>query len=291
MLRQALPRLRSLWRPPSPVRAGAPARLDAREVTFSFNGTPVVSKVDLSLEPGRVVGVIGPNGAGKSTLVRLLSRLLTPADGEIRLNGRELSRWSRAEMARILAVVPQDPELPPAFTAWEMVLIGRTPYLGWLGHESLADREAARQAMVETGIWHLAHRLISQLSGGEQQRVVIARALAQEPRVLLLDEPTAHLDINHQVETLSLVARLVRQRHLAALAIFHDLNLASQFCDELILLKQGRMVAQGAPGQVLTPRVIQDAYGARVEVMAHPQNGLPVVCPVYGRPGVLARTP
>jgi ABC-type cobalamin/Fe3+-siderophores transport system ATPase subunit len=285
MLREVLPRLRDIWRPAQAAPAGEPARLDAREVTFSFNGTPVLSRVDLSLEPGRVVGVIGPNGAGKSTLVRLLSRLLTPADGEIRLNGRELSRWPRAEMARILAVVPQDPELPPAFTAWEMVLIGRTPYLGWLGRESVADREAARQAMVETGIWRLAHRLISQLSGGEQQRVVIARALAQEPRVLLLDEPTAHLDINHQIETLSLVARLVRQRHLAALAIFHDLNLASQLCDELILLKEGRLVAQGAPDQVLTPPVIQDAYGARVEVMAHPQNGLPVVCPVYGRLG------
>ncbi len=259
------------------------ARLDARQVTFSFNGTPVLSQVDLCLEPGKVLGVIGPNGAGKSTLVRLLSRLLIPAGGAIQLNGRELSQWSRSEIARVLAVVPQDPELPPSFTVWEMVLMGRTPHLGWLGRVSTADREIAHQSMVDSGIGDLADRLVSQLSGGEQQRVVIARALAQEPQVLLLDEPTAHLDINHQIETLSLVGSLVRRRHLAALAIFHDLNLASQFCDQLILLKAGRIVAQGRPHQVLTPSVIQAAYGARVEVMAHPRNGLPVVCPVYGR--------
>lgn len=268
--------------------ADAGAQLDAKRVTFSFNGTPVLSQVDLCLEPGRVVGVIGPNGAGKSTLVRLLSRLLTPDQGRIELNGRELSRWSRRELARVLAVVPQDPQLPPSFSVWEMVLLGRTPYLGWLGRESSADRDAARQAMVETGIWHLAHRLVSRLSGGEQQRVVVARALAQEPQVLLLDEPTSHLDINHQIETLALVGRLVRQRQLAALAIFHDLNLAAQFCDYLLLLKAGCTMAIGSPEDVLTPSIIYEAYGARVEVMAHPQNGLPVVCPVYGRLGAMS---
>jgi len=274
---------KTLWRsaPAAPIEKYA--RLDARQITFSFNGTPVLNQVDLSLEPGRMVGVIGPNGAGKSTLVRLLSRLLSPAGGEIQLNGWDLARWPRAEMAQVLAVVPQDPELPPAFTAWEMVLMGRTPYLGWLGHESQRDREIARQAMVETGTWRLSERLISQLSGGEQQRVVIARALAQEPQVLLLDEPTAHLDINHQIEMLTLISQLIAGRKLSALAIFHDLNLASQFCDELILLKEGRVIAQGAPRQVLTPSVIQQAYGAQVEVMAHPNNGLPVVCPVYSQ--------
>ena len=230
-----------------------------------------------------MLGVIGPNGAGKSTLVRLLSRLLVPAGGEVRLNGRALAQWPRSAMARVLAVVPQDPELPPAFTTWEMVLMGRTPYLGWFGQESERDRAVARQAMEDTGTWHLSGRFVSQLSGGEQQRVVIARALAQEPQVLLLDEPTAHLDINHQVEMLNLISHLVRLRQLAALAIFHDLNLASQFCDQLLLLDKGRVAARGAPAQVLTPTVIQGAYGARVEVMAHPQNGLPVVCPAISK--------
>jgi iron complex transport system ATP-binding protein len=256
------------------------AMLEARQVTFSFNGTPVLDRVDLCLEPGHMVGVIGPNGAGKSTLVRLLSRLLIPADGSVRLNGRGLAHWQPAELARVLAVVPQDPELPPAFTAWEMVLMGRTPYLGWMGQESEHDRAIVRQAMEETGVYHLSHRLIGQLSGGERQRVIVARSLAQQPRVLLLDEPTAHLDINHQVETLSLIARLVKQRDLAALAIFHDLNLAAQYCDELVLLNLGRVEARGTPARVLTPALLKRVYGTEVVVMPHPQNGLPTVLPV-----------
>ena len=283
MLGRTWPRIRNWLQSEPDLPIGADARLDARGLTFSFNGTPVLDQVDLNLEPGRMLGVIGPNGAGKSTLVRLLSRLLVPAGGEVRLNGRALAQWPRSAMARVLAVVPQDPELPPAFTTWEMVLMGRTPYLGWFGQESERDRAVARQAMEDTGTWHLSGRFVSQLSGGEQQRVVIARALAQEPQVLLLDEPTAHLDINHQVEMLNLISHLVRLRQLAALAIFHDLNLASQFCDQLLLLDKGRVAARGAPAQVLTPTVIQGAYGARVEVMAHPQNGLPVVCPAISQ--------
>jgi iron complex transport system ATP-binding protein len=259
--------------------------LEAQQVTFSFNGTPVLDGVDLRLEPGRVVGVIGPNGAGKSTLVRLLSRLLSPASGSVRLNGYALAHWRSADLARVLAVVPQDPELPAVFTAWEMVLLGRTPYLGWMGRESERDRAIVRQAMEETGVCHLAHRLVGRLSGGERQRVVVARALAQQPRVLLLDEPTTHLDINHQVETLSLIAWLVREQGLAALAIFHDLNLAAQYCDELVLLHRGRVEARGAPAQVLTPALLKQVYGIEVVVMPHPYNGLPTVLPVCASRG------
>jgi iron complex transport system ATP-binding protein len=266
--------------------SASPATLQAQALMFSFNGTPVLDRVDLYLEPGRLLGVIGPNGAGKSTLVRLLSRLLLPAGGAVHLNGRNLVRWRAADLARMLAVVPQDPELPPAFSAWEMVLMGRTPYLGWMGRESERDRAVVRRAMEDTGVWHLAQRLISQLSGGERQRVVVARALAQEPRVLLLDEPTAHLDINHQVEVLSLVAGLVKERALAALAIFHDLNLAAQYCDELVLLDRGQVAARGAADQVLTPSLLQRVYGTKVVVAPHPQNGLPVVFPVCASPAL-----
>lgn len=158
--------------------------------------------------------------------------------------------------------------------------MGRTPYLGWMGRESGHDRAIVRQAMEETGVYHLAHRLVNQLSGGERQHVIVARALAQQPRVLLLDEPTAHLDINHQVETLSLIARLVRERELAALAIFHDLNLAAQYCDELMLLNSGRIEAHGTPAQVLTPALLKRVYETEVVVIPHPQNGLPTVLPV-----------
>jgi iron complex transport system ATP-binding protein len=257
-----------------------PATLEASQVTFSFNGTPVLDGVDLCLLPGRLLGVIGPNGAGKSTLVRVLSHLLDPVGGSVQLNGQNVARWRPADLARVLAVVPQDRELPSAFTIWETVLMGRTPYLGWMGKESQLDRDVVRRAMEETGVFHLAHRLVGQLSGGERQRVVVARALAQQPRVLLLDEPTAHLDISHQVETLSLIVRLVREQALAALAIFHDLNLAAQYCDELVLLNLGRIVAQGMPDQVLTPELLQQVYRAEVVVVPHPLNGLPAVFPV-----------
>jgi iron complex transport system ATP-binding protein len=264
----------------STLPSDGPAALEARQITFSFNDAPVLDRVDLCLDPGRMVGVIGPNGAGKSTLVRLLSRLLSPASGSIRLNGHGLAHWRSVDLARVLAVVPQDPELPYTFTAWEMVLMGRTPYLGWMGQESERDRAIVRRAMEVTGVYHLAHRLVGQLSGGERQRIVVARALAQQPRVLLLDEPTAHLDISHQVETLSLIVRLVREQELAALAIFHDLNLAAQYCDELVLLNLGRVVARGVPDQVLTPSLLRRVYGTEVVVMPHPHNGLPMVFPV-----------
>ena len=198
----------------------------------------------------------------------------------MRLIGRSLSRWQAADLARARAVVPQDPQLPATFSAWELVMMGRSPYMGWMGHPSARDQAIVQQAMEETGVWSLAHRLMAHLSGGERQRVVVARALAQQPQVLLLDEPTAHLDINHQLETLALIARLVAQRSLAALAIFHDLNLAAQYCDELVLLDRGRVVAQGAPSDVLQPSLLRQVYGAEVVVIPHPQNGLPTVLPV-----------
>lgn len=272
--------LKRLFKPScAPAPAGA-ATLCARQVTFAFNGKPVLQQVDLTIEAGKMIGVIGPNGAGKTTLIKLLSRLLTPRHGHIQLNGTDLSRWQGWKLARTLAVVPQDANLPEAFTAWEIVLMGRTPYLGWLGREGHHDHAIARQAMQQTNTWHLAQRLIGQLSGGERQRVMIARALAQEPQVLLLDEPTAHLDISFQVETLSLIVRLVRQLQLAALAILHDLNLAAQYCDELVLLHRGQVVAQGSPAQVLDAALLRQVYGTEVTVMPHPRNGLPVVLPV-----------
>ena len=262
-------------RPTFPLEKGV--SLVARSLSFSFGNERVLDGVDVRLEPGRIVGVIGPNGAGKTTLVRLLSRILAPESGRIELAGRSLHHWSAIELARALAVVPQNPELPTAFTAWEIVLMGRTPHLDWLGRERPQDRLRAHEAMAETGILRLADRRINQLSGGERQRVVIARALAQEPRVLLMDEPTAHLDLNHQVDILTLVADLVRERGLATLAIFHDLNLASRYCDRLILLKEGSVLTAGPPVDVLTADSIERAYGVRVTVIEHPNDRLPVV--------------
>jgi len=253
--------------------------LEAQKVSFAYNGRPVLRDVDLRVPPGQMVGVIGPNGAGKSTLIKILSRLLRPDEGRVSLGGRDLARWGHTQLARHLAVVPQAAQLPETFTVWEVVLMGRTPYLGLLSNETAADMAIARRAMEETNTWHLASRLIGQLSGGERQRVVMARALAQEPRVLLLDEPTLHLDINHQLEILSLVRHLVDEQGLAVLAIFHDLNLAAQFCHEIFLLCQGRVFARGCPEKVITATNIAAVYGAEVTILSHPHNGRPTVLP------------
>ena len=256
-----------------------PLPMEVTSLSFSYGNCRVLDNVDLRLKPGCLVGVIGPNGAGKSTLVKLLSRVSTPESGRISLGDRSLRDWHAMELARVLTVVPQNPELPAAFTSWEMVLMGRTPFLGWLGRESERDRAIVQQAMIDTGTWQLAKRGINQLSGGERQRVIIARALAQQPRVLLMDEPTTHLDINHQVETMALIARLVEESELSALTIFHDLNLASHFCDELVLLQNGTVLAHGAPEQVLTKTAIRQAYNVDVTIMRHPGHDVPVVLP------------
>lgn len=285
MIHRTWTRMSEIWRRRPAAPEDELTTMEAHQISFSFNGTPILDQVSMRIESGTMVGVIGPNGAGKSTLVRLLSRVLLPLDGEVRLNGLEINRWRPGELARLLAVVPQDPELPPAFTAWEMVLMGRAPYLDWMGNESPRDRQIVHQAMAAARIEHLATRYVGQLSGGERQRVVVARALAQEPRVLLLDEPTSHLDINHQVDTLCLIKRLVTEEGLAALAVFHDLNLAAQYCDHLVLLHNGRVVAQGPPTVVLTPELLQNVYETEVMVISHPANGLPLVLPVCARAG------
>ena len=256
-----------------------PAILSAVGLRVRFDDAVILDDVDLAIVPGRTAGVVGPNGAGKSTLVRVLSRTLSPESGRIVLDGRDLSAWRPGDLARFLAVVPQTHDLPPGFTGEDVVMMGSTPFLRWLGRETERDRTVVRAAMIETDTWHLAARRTHQLSGGERQRLVVARALAQEPRVLLADEPTAHLDINHQTEVVGLVRRLVDERGIATLGIWHDLNLAARFCDEMVLLRSGRILARGTPDDVLTASQIEEAYGARVTIVRHPDDRSPVVLP------------
>jgi iron complex transport system ATP-binding protein len=249
--------------------------LRAEDVAFSYNHKPILDGVDLDLHPGEMVGLVGPNGAGKSTFIKLLSRALTPQRGRVWLDGRALDQLSPTHVARRIAVVPQVFELPNGFTVFEIVMMGRTPHLGWLKSESAHDVEIVRAAMHATGTWHLANRLVHHLSGGERQRVVIARALAQEPEVLLLDEPTAHLDMAHQIEVMEIVRRLKRERGLAVLSVFHDLNLAVQYCERIVLLKDGRVFATGAPASVITSDILRAVYGIEMCVFPHPRNNLP----------------
>ncbi|MEW5718182.1 MAG: heme ABC transporter ATP-binding protein [Chloroflexota bacterium] len=250
--------------------------LRAEQLSFAYQDNAVLNEIDLAIQPGELVGLIGPNGSGKSTLIKCLSRALAPQRGRVWLDGHELAALAPQQIARHIAVVPQAVELPPGFTAFEIVLMGRVPHLAWWQNENARDKDIARAAMQATQTWSLADRLVNQLSGGERQRVVIARALAQEPQILLLDEPTAHLDVKHQIEVMELVRRLNRERGLAVLVVFHDLNLAAQYCSRLVLFKEGRVYKAGSPRDVIAPDVLREVYGVELLVVPHPQNQRPM---------------
>ncbi len=236
------------------------------QVSFAYAAIEAVKDLSFSVAKGEVFGLLGPNGSGKSTVVRLLSRVLTPRSGCVSLASRDLETYSREELARQVAVVPQETAIELPFSVLEVVLMGRSPHLGRFGFERPEDLSIARRAMEQTGVYDLATREIHELSGGERQRVILARALAQEPRVLLLDEPTAFLDIKHQVEVYDLVKTLSRQNGLTVVAILHDLNLAALYCDRLALLKSGRLFCLGTPEQVLTYTNIKAVYETEVYI-------------------------
>jgi iron complex transport system ATP-binding protein len=257
--------------------------LEVQGLSVGYNDRQVLRGIDLTLADGEFLGVVGPNGSGKSTLVRALSRMLRPVAGSVRVMGREMRVFTTKELAQALAVVPQTPVLPEGFTALEVTLMGRTPHLRFLQLEGPDDLAVARRSMQQTAALEFAERPVDELSGGERQRVVVARALAQESPILLMDEPTSHLDVRHQIALFDLVLRLSRGCRLAVVAVIHDLTLAAQYCDRLILLHEGRVVAAGPPESVLMPEQVGAVYGAEVCVIQHPATGRPVVLPVPGR--------
>lgn len=251
--------------------------LRIESLAVGYGGEPVLNGLDLAVARGEFLVVVGPNGSGKSTLVRAVTGALPPAEGRILLDGRDLRGLRPREVARTLAVVAQDTSVGFPFTVEEIVALGRIPHLPPLRSETPRDRAAVERAMRLTGTQPLAGRLVTALSGGERQRVMVARALAQEPRLLILDEPTAHLDIAHQVELLDLVRRLNRTEGLTVLAILHDLNLAALYADRLVMLRGGRVWADGPPAEVLTEANILTVYGSRVRIVRHPSAGQPQV--------------
>ncbi len=261
------------------VSTANPEPLSVRGVELRFGQHAVLRGVDLDLHSGELLGLVGRNGAGKSTLVRIVTRVLRPQAGTIHVLGVSVERLSAQDVARRIAVVPQTAELPPGFTALEIVLMGRTPHLPLLGSEGERDVEIARQAMLQTDTWTLNGRQVDQLSGGERQRLLLARALAQETPLLLLDEPTTHLDIGHQAELLNLLAGLRHERGLSVLAVVHDLSLAAHYCDRLALLDGGKIVVEGAPAEVLTGARVSAVYETEVLVIPHPITGRPVILP------------
>jgi iron complex transport system ATP-binding protein len=251
--------------------------LQARNVDFSYYDGLVLRDVSLTLERGELVGLLGPNGSGKTTLLKVLSGLLPPKRGRVFLDGQNVRRLKRRQIARCVAVVPQELDMPFGFTAYEMVMLGRTPHVRQLVGAGRRDRHAVAEKMRLTATWELAGRPFDELSGGEQQRVIVAMALAQEPEVLLLDEPVVHLDISHQIEILELIKELNRRCDLTVLATMHDLNLAALYFDRLILLDRGQVVATGTPAQVLHEERIRQVFGTAVRVQEHPTCHTPHV--------------
>jgi len=251
--------------------------LEIQNVTLAYGHKVVMTDVTFQLMPGEMVGLVGPNGSGKSTIIKALSHVISPRSGKILLDGKDISKIPRRDLARLVGVVPQLSLLPSAFTAFEIVLMGRNPHLGLFQYEGPRELAIAWRAMERTSTQHLAERRVSELSGGEIQCLIIARVLAQETKAILLDEPTANLDIGRQVEILDLIKNLCVKDNLAVLAALHDLNLAAQYCDRLLLINNGRIHAEGTPKEVITPQNIKEIYGPEGCVYTHPVNGLPVV--------------
>lgn len=258
-------------------------------VGVRIGGREILRGVDLALRPGEILVLAGANGAGKTTLFRIASRVRAADSGCVRVAGRPVESLSRAELARHLAVVPQDVAVTFPFRVGEVVLMGRSPHLGLLGFETREDVAIAEDAMRRVGIAELSERSILDLSGGERQLVTIARALTQDPQVLLLDEPTAHLDLRHRIAVLALV-REFASRGRSALVVSHDLNLAARAADRMALLSAGRVLALGTPAEVLTPDRLRDAFSIDAEVVAAP-DGVPLVIPRAVARGGAARGP
>ncbi len=252
-------------------------KLEVESLSLAYGHNMVMRDLTFQVMPGEMVGLIGPNGSGKSTIIKALSRIIHPFSGKILLDGKNISEIPRGELARLLGVVPQMPLLPSSFTAFEIVLMGRNPHLGLLQYEAARDLDITWQAMEKTATQSLAERRIGELSGGEIQRIVIARVLAQEPKSILLDEPTANLDISYEVEILDLIKNLCLENNLTVVVALHDLNLASQYCNRLILINKGGIHAQGTPREVINSENIKEVYGTEGCVYAHPVNGLPTV--------------
>ena len=248
-------------------------------LSASYGGRRVLKDVSLDVESGQVLALIGPNGAGKSTLVRAASGVIPVQAGKVVANGVDLLALPAMQRARYLGVVPQAVSLPPAFTVWETVLLGRTPYLNFLGQISEKDEQIARLALQRVDALDLLERRVGELSGGEQQRVLLARALAQSTPILLLDEPTVHLDLQHQIRLMETVCSLAHTDKLAVLVALHDLNLAACYADRVALLVAGEVKAAGTPRQVLTPELISEAYHLSVRVVPHPFEDVPLVLP------------
>jgi len=258
--------------------------IQAKDIAFSYSDQPLFDGLGVAVGKGEFVGLVGPNGSGKTTFLNILSRVLRPSRGSILIDGSDIESFSARALARKIAVVPQETGIIFPFSVSEVVLMGRAPHLQSI-LESEEDFEIAMEAMEMTGVDHLASRPVTNLSGGEKQGVFIARALAQRPSILLLDEPTAFLDIKHQVDIYDILTRLNRERGMTILAVSHDLNLASHYCERVLVFKEGSLMFDGLPQEAITTDTIRDVYGTDVVVRMNDQTGRPFVLPIRSQAG------
>ncbi|MGM0384983.1 MAG: ABC transporter ATP-binding protein [Actinomycetota bacterium] len=254
--------------------------LRTQHLSLAYDAGPVVVDLDLAVPPAAVTAVVGANGCGKSTLLRGLARLMRPAGGTVLLDGKAVHARPSREVARIIGVLPQGPTAPEGITVADLVGRGRYPHQGWFRQWTSTDDAVVAQALAATNTLDLAARRVDELSGGQRQRVWIAMALAQDPDILLLDEPTTFLDVTHQLEVLDLLLELNRERGTTVVMVLHDLNLAARYADHLVVMKEGRVLATGDPGTVLTAETVADAFGLQARVVADPVCGAPMVVPL-----------
>ncbi len=257
--------------------------IDINRLSYSYREYPVLDDISLSVPKGDFFIIIGPNGSGKTTLMKSISGILKPENGNLKIFDTDIRNYSRRTLARLTALVPQEVPVDFPFSVTEFVLMGRSPYLGMLGIPREEDIEIANQSIIFTGIDHLSDRKINQLSGGERQRVFISRAICQKPQIILLDEPTASLDLSHQVKIMDLMEKLKEEKGVTVVMVSHDINLAAMYGDTLLLLKDGKIVCQGTPDNVLTFKTLEKAYGCTLLVDKSPLGNMPRVTPVPGK--------
>jgi cobalamin transport system ATP-binding protein len=249
--------------------------ISIQNINAGYTKSLVLKDISMDVADGEFIGLIGPNGSGKTTLLRVLSKVLPLKNGQILLRGENIQKISRNNLAKTMACLSQEISLNLPFSVREMTLMGRFPYLSKLGHETSRDIEIAEKAMKLADVSHLSDRLITEISGGERQRALIAMCLSQEPEVLLLDEPTNHLDVGHQLSVLDLIRRLNRETNMTVVSVFHDLNLAAEYCNKIMVLDDGEVVMFGTPKEVLTSEMILKVYGAKVLTELNPVSQNP----------------
>lgn len=252
------------------------ARFTLENVSFAVPGRVLLQPLSLSFPPGKVCGLIGHNGSGKSTLLKILGRHHSSATGQVVLNRQPLEQWDNKAFARQVAYLPQQLPAAEGMTVRELVAVGRYPWHGALGRFTVGDRERVEEAIALVGLKPFANRLVDSLSGGERQRAWLAMMVAQDSRCLLLDEPTSALDIAHQVDVLALIQRLSHERGLTVIAVLHDINMAARYCDHLVALRGGEMIAEGSPLELMQGTILEQIYGIPMGILPHPSGGAPV---------------